>query len=538
MKISGNLIDIFSREVYPAEILVNRGIITDVKRISYPVEYFILPGLIDSHIHIESSMVTPGSFASAAVSRGTTSVVSDPHEIGNVMGIEGVRYMIEDAAKVPLKYNFGAPSCVPATLFETSGDIIDRNGIESLMKMPEIKFLAEVMNYPGVINNDPEVLAKIEIAKKYKKPVDGHAPGLAGEDLKKYIAAGITTDHECTTIEEARAKINLGMKVLIREGSAARNLDALKQLIGTNPDMVMLCSDDLHPEMLMRRHIDKLVAKLLNEGFNLFDVIRTCTLNPARHYNLNAGLLKPGDPADFIIVRDYMTMELMETWINGVKVFGDEKVQFIYRGSDSVNKFNCSEIGKEDIKVSGRLGRMRVIEARDGELITGESSVETGDSESLDFDTESDILKIVVKERYNDSPPSVAFIRGFGLKAGAFASSIAHDSHNIICIGTNDRDIVTAVNKVVEMKGGLSVAMCSNIDSLQLNIGGIMSDQPVEKVAAAYEMLSKKVKILGCKMSAPFMTLSFMALPVIPALKLSDRGLFDVRQFRIVPLFL
>ena len=537
MKITGQLIDIHSREIYPAEITVKVSIIEKIERVdSAPLRY-IMPGLIDAHIHIESSMVTPGSFARAAVSRGTTAVVSDPHEIANVLGIKGVRYMIDDASGVPLKFYFGAPSCVPATSFESSGAKIDSTGIKELLELPSIKYLAEMMNYPGVIYNDPEVMKKLEIAKRMKKPVDGHAPGLTGDSLKKYISAGIVTDHECTTIEEAREKILLGMMILIREGSAARNLDELKELYKTDPGKIMLCSDDLHPEMLMNRHINKLVAKLISEGYDLFDVIRSCTLNPAVHYNLECGLLKPGDQADFIITDDYHKMDITETWIDGVKVFDNDKVLFDYTGATAINNFKTSEIKIQDLAVIADGRKLKVIEAFDGDLKTSEKTVAVNRGEHVRVNLGSDILKIVVKDRYRNLPVAVGFIKGFGLKSGAFASSVAHDSHNIISVGTTDYDIVNAVNEVIKMKGGLAVADGNYISSLSLPVAGIMSDQPVEEVASAYEQLSEKVRSCGCKMSAPFMTLSFMALLVIPELKLSDQGLFSVREFKIVPLF-
>jgi len=537
MKITGQLIDIHSREIYPVEITVKVSIIEKIERVdSAPLRY-IMPGLVDAHIHIESSMVTPGSFARAAVSRGTTAVVSDPHEIANVLGIKGVRYMIDDASGVPLKFYFGAPSCVPATSFESSGAKIDSTGIKELLELPSIKYLAEMMNYPGVIYNDPEVMKKLEIAKRMKKPVDGHAPGLTGDSLKKYISAGIVTDHECTTIEEAREKILLGMMILIREGSAARNLDELKELYKTDPEKIMLCSDDLHPEMLMNRHINKLVAKLISEGYDLFDVIRSCTLNPAVHYNLECGLLKPGDQADFIITDDYHKMDITETWIDGVKVFDNDKVLFDYTGATAINNFKTSEIKIQDLAVIADGRKLKVIEAFDGDLKTSEKTVAVNRGEHVRVNLGSDILKIVVKDRYRNLPVAVGFIKGFGLKSGAFASSVAHDSHNIISVGTTDYDIVNAVNEVIKMKGGLAVADGNYKSSLSLPVAGIMSDQPVEEVASAYEQLSEKVRSCGCKMSAPFMTLSFMALLVIPELKLSDQGLFSVREFKIVPLF-
>jgi adenine deaminase len=537
MIITGKLIDIHSRQIYPAKVTVKGLFIEKIEGVESAPEHFIMPGLIDAHIHIESSMVTPGSFAKAAVSRGTTAVVSDPHEIANVMGITGIRYMINDASKVPLKFFFGAPSCVPATKFESSGANIDSVAIKEIMALPEIKYLAEMMNFPGVIYNDTEVRKKIEIALKYNKPVDGHAPGLTGEHLRKYVSAGITTDHECTTIDEAREKISLGMKVIIREGSAAKNLDHLKELFKTVPEMIMLCSDDLHPEMLRKQHINALVAKLISEGFDVFDVIRSCTINPTLHYGLETGLLKPDHPADFIIVEDLKKMNIEETWINGEKVFEKNKVLFEYKGADTINNFNSSEIKTDDIRVTAAGSKLRVIEAFDGNLITKELIVNAVKGNVIGSDTKSDILKIVVKDRYKNLAPAIGFITGFGLKSGAFASSVAHDSHNIICVGTNDRDITDAVNEVIRMQGGLAVAERQKKYSLPLPVAGIMSDQPVEIVAATYEMLSEKVKSNGCIMSAPFMTLSFMALLVIPELKLSDSGLFDGREFNHVPLF-
>ncbi len=537
MNITGQLIDIHKRQIYPAEITVSNRLISRIVRLESAPDKYILPGFTDAHIHIESSMVTPGSFAMAAVSRGTTAVVSDPHEIANVLGIPGIKYMINDAARVPLKFFFGAPSCVPATTFESSGATINSEDIRQILELAEIKYLAEMMNFPGVIYDDIEVWKKIEIAHRLNKPIDGHAPGLRGDQLKKYVSAGITTDHECTTLEEAREKLALGMKILIREGSAAKNLDELKDLFRTDPEKIMLCSDDLHPEMLAKRHIDKLVVKLITEGFDLFDVIRSCTINPALHYGLNTGLLQPGQPADFIIVDDFRSMNIIETWINGEKVYKKNKVLFNYVKSGPVNNFNCTEIKTENIEISANGRKLSIIEAFDGDLTTKEIIAEVHKGKIFESDLRSDILKIVVKDRYRDMPPAVGFIRGFGLKSGAFASSVAHDSHNIICAGTNDPDIVTAINEVIRMKGGLAVANGNKINSLPLPVAGIMSDEPVSIIASAYEKLSDLVKSSGSQMSAPFMTLSFMALLVIPELKLSDRGLFDGRKFKHVSLF-
>jgi len=538
MKVRGQIVDVLNRRIFPGCINISGNIIDNITEEKSAQEQYILPGLIDAHIHIESSMVTPGSFALAAVSRGTTAVISDPHEIANVLGMKGIRFMISDASRVPLKFFFGAPSCVPATSFESSGATINSHDILELLSMPEIKYLAEMMNYPGVIFDDREVAKKLTIAKQFYKPVDGHAPGLSGESLRKYISAGITTDHECTTLEEAKEKISLGMKVLIREGSASGNLDNLKDLYRTNPDMVMLCSDDLHPEMLVNQHINKLVARLISEGFDIFDVVKSCTFNPAIHYNLATGSLQPGFPADLIITDDYKKMDILETWIDGKKIYEKGRVLFDYKCEVHLNNFNSSEINAWNVKVSSAGGKLRVIEAFDGDLRTRETVVHINKQGHIEADIKTDILKIIVKDRYGDLPPAIGFIRGFGLKSGAFASSVAHDSHNIICIGTNDNDIIGAVNEIVRMKGGLSVVSNGKTDSLPLPVAGIMSDKTVEFVASEYQNLSEKVKSMGCKMSAPFMTLSFMALLVIPELKLSDKGLFDGNNFCFVPLFI
>ena len=537
MKVTGRLVDIHSREIYPVVVTIVEDRIADISRTDSAPEVYVMPGLTDAHIHIESSMITPGAFASTAVKHGTVAAVSDPHEIANVVGKRGVEFMIEDGKRVPMKFYFGAPSCVPATAFESSGSVIDSSGVKEMLLRPEIHFLSEMMNFPGVIYGDPEVSAKLNIAKAMGKVIDGHAPGLRGEALGKYVAAGISTDHECSTIEEAREKIVLGMKILIREGSAAKNLDALKLLFKTDPSMLMLCSDDLHPEMLQKGHVNLLVSRLINEGFNIFDVIRSVTLNPKEHYGLDTGLLRPGDKADFIIVDSLEQMKVKETWIDGKRVYSDGTVQFEYRPGPSINNFNCSRITAEAIQVNRVKGRVQVIEAFDGSLETKRLLVETKGKGIVEPDLNQDILKIVVKERYEDSRPAIGFIKGFGLKSGAFASSIAHDSHNIIAVGTNDADIVAAINEIVRHKGGLSVSVNGEISSLALDIAGIMTTRSCAELASDYLILSDLVRSLGCKMSAPFMTLSFMALLVIPELKISDRGLFDVMQFQPVPLF-
>jgi adenine deaminase len=538
MEICGKLVDIHSRNIYPAIVTVERDRIKGISKTENAPDVYILPGLTDAHIHIESSMITPGAFASTAVRHGTVAVVSDPHEIANVLGIGGVDFMIKDGNQVPMKFYFGAPSCVPATSFERSGAVIDSKGVEELLGRPEILFLSEMMNFPGVIFSDPEVSEKISLAKSAGKPVDGHAPGLSGEDLKKYVAAGISTDHECSTIEEAIEKINLGMKILMREGSAARNLNALKNLYNRYAGMIMLCSDDLHPEMLQNGHINLLISKLITEGYDKFDVIRSATINPKEHYGLDTGLLRKGEKADFIVVGSLEKMNVLETWIEGQPVYSGGTVMFEYKPLGAVNNFHCGNISSEQIMVKREEGRMRVIEAYDGSLETKQIFIDPeGKSDLVLPLLDQDILKIVVKERYNDAPAATGFIKGFGLKNGAFASSVAHDSHNIICVGTNDSDIVAAINEVVRHRGGLSVAVDGVISSLPLDIAGIMTSSSCDEVAGDYLHLSNLVRSLGCPLAAPFMTLSFMALLVIPELKISDQGLFDGIKFSPVPLF-
>ena len=537
MKVYGQLVDIHKRNIYPAVISIGKGKIENVERIPSAPDIYIIPGLIDSHIHIESSMITPGAFALTAVRHGTCGVVSDPHEIANVLGTEGVEFMIEDGNKVPLNFYFGAPSCVPATDFESNGAVLDHNIISKLLGREEIKYLSEMMNYPGVINGNDEVIKKLEFAKKVGKPIDGHAPGLSGVMLRKYVQAGISTDHECSNLNEAKEKISMGMKILIREGSAAKNLNALKKLFTTDPEMIMLCSDDLHPEMLQKGHINKLIARLISEKYDLFDVIRSATINPSKHYNLNAGLLRKGDSADFILVDSPETMNVHETWIKGEKVFADGKILFSYDAGSGINKFNCRSIKEHDIKIKSNNGDIRIIIATDGELLTRETRITFGSSEYINPDINRDILKIVVKDRYKDLPPAVGFIKGFGLKRGAFASCIAHDSHNIISIGTNDKDIVTFINEIIRLHGGLAVSSGKTVNSLELNIGGIMTTRSCNEIALDYDNLNQLVNSFGCTMKAPFMTLSFMALLVIPDLKIGDQGLFDVNKFELVSLF-
>ncbi len=537
MNIAGKIIDVHTRRIYPGIITISGGRIESITETEKSPDHFIMPGLADAHVHIESSMLVPSHFAVAAVRHGTVAVVTDPHEIANVLGRDGVNFMLENAENVPVKIVFGAPSCVPATSSESAGARISSSDIQEMIGEGRVKFLAEMMNFPGVVYNDAEVHHKLEAARNAGIPIDGHAPGLTGEELKKYISAGISTDHECTSIEEALEKISGGMKILIREGSAAKNLDILAPLISYYPDKVMLCTDDLHPETLLRGHINNLVSRLISMDYNLFDVIRAASVNTFEHYGISAGTLKTGDPADLIIVDDPQTMNVLQTWIDGKCVFDGEKPLFSPGEIIKINKFKCTRVLPDEIRVINEGGKIHLIVARNGELTTDADIVTAGEGDFVTSRPEEDILKIVVKERYNDKPPAVGFIRGFGIKSGAMASSVAHDSHNIIAVGTNDRDIVAAINLIVDAGGGMSVVSEEVSEILKLPVAGIMSDLPVTAMASRYERLSETARGLGCRLDAPFMTLSFMALLVIPKLKMSDRGLFDGLIFKHIPLF-
>ena len=538
-KIKGRIIDIPKKRIYSGEITLQDGKITNIKAMDHDVKTYILPGFVDAHIHIESSMLIPSEFAKMAVVHGTVATVSDPHEIGNVLGIDGVKYMIENGKKVPFKFFFGAPSCVPATTFETAGATIDADGIRTLLEMEEVPYLAEMMNYPGVIFQDEMVMEKIKIAHELGKPVDGHAPGLRGEDIKKYVAAGISTDHECFTAEEALEKIKLGMKILIREGSAARNFEALIPLAKDYSDQMMLCSDDKHPDDLVLGHINELVARAIAKGHDLFDILKMVCINPVEHYQLPVGLLRIGDPADFILTDDLENFKIKATFINGVQVSEGAESKIESVASTIVNNFHTHPKQVEDFNLAAASETIRVIEAINGELVTNSfhtpTTIENGMAVS---NPEKDILKMAVVNRYEDAPPAIAFINGFQLKEGAIASCVGHDSHNIIAVGCDDASICQAVNAIIEHKGGISAVCDGKTSVLPLPIAGIMTNQDGKEVAAAYSQIDTCVKTqLGSQLRAPFMTLSFMALLVIPELKLSDKGLFDGKVFKFANLF-
>lgn len=538
MKFRGNIVDVENRTILKGEITVEGNKIIKITTLDIVPNQYIIPGFIDAHVHVESSMLIPSEFARLAVKHGTVATISDPHEIGNVLGKEGVEYMVGNGVKTPFKFYFGVPSCVPATTFETAGAEIDLEDIRELFKLPNVNYLAEMMNYPGVLNRDPLVMDKIQLAKDLGKKVDGHAPGLRGELAKKYIEAGIETDHECFTKEEALDKLKYGMKILIREGSAAKNFEALWSLIDEFPMEVMLCSDDKHPNDFIEGHINQLVARAIAKGCDLYNVLRAACLNPIEHYNMNVGQLRVGDSADFCIVEDLKDFKVSHTIIDGELVFENGEVKFPRVASEVPNKFNRNPIQLSDLKVEAEDSDVRVIVVEDGQLVTGETSVKLkNDNGELHSDVEKDILKMVVVNRYGDTPIAKAFVKNFGLKKGAIASCVAHDSHNIIAVGASDEDLMNAINVVIKEKGGISLADRENVEVLPLPVAGIMTTENGEVVAEKYELLDKKSKELGSKLSAPYMTLSFCALLVIPQLKLSDKGLFDGSSFKFVSLY-
>jgi adenine deaminase len=544
--ITGNLVDCFKREIYPVSIYISQNVISSIQRLSPTSDYthlpYILPGFIDAHIHIESSMLVPSEFARLAVVHGTIATVSDPHEIANVCGLEGVDFMISNGQTVPFKFYFGAPSCVPATAHETAGAKLDSREVEELLDRTEIKYLSEMMNFPGALHGDPEVMKKINAALVRGKPIDGHAPGLRGEEAGKYIARGITTDHECFTKEEALDKLGFGMKIIIREGSAAKNFEALIDLLHDYPDKMMFCSDDKHPDSLVEGHINQLCARAIRKGIDLFKVLQAACINPVLHYKLDTGLLREGDPADFILTPDLKDFNIAETWINGSKV-AENGVSLISnidnqsKKTETVNQFDCSPKEPSDFMIQA-VERDEyaypIIEAYDGQLITGKYAGQPIKEDGYWVsDPSTDILKIMVVNRYTNAPIAKAFIRNIGLKQGALASSVAHDSHNIVAVGVDDESICNAVNLVIAHKGGVS-CVTDNLEMiLPLPVAGLMSNDDGYKVADLYTMIDRAAKDAGSTLSAPFMTLSFMALLVIPHLKLSDKGLFDGDTFEL-----
>ena len=535
---TGNIVDVVNRRVYPGQVNVRAGVIHSIEEVSGPFSNYLLPGFVDAHVHVESSMLVPSEFARLAVVHGTVATVSDPHEIANVLGLEGIRYMLDSAAQVPLKIAFGASSCVPATHFDRAGATLGPAEVGKLLDDPRIRYLSEMMNFPGVLAGDTDVLAKIAAAKSRGKPVDGHAPGLRGEAAAKYIAAGISTDHESRQYDEALFKLQHGMKCQIREGSAAKDFDALHPLIPLYPSECMFCSDDKHPHELVEGHINALVRRAVAHGYDLFDVLQVACVNPVRHYGLSVGLLQPGDPADFIEVANLVDFVPGRVWIDGILVAQDGTTKIARVSPPIENRFETPLCSPDLLHVAAQHGKLQVIEAIEGQLITRKLLVEPKIvCHEVVTDVTRDILKMVLINRYGGGPPAIAFVKNFGLKRGAIASSVSHDSHNVIAVGVDDESLCRAINLIIEAKGGVSVVGPDAGALLPLPIAGLMSDRDGYEVAREYARLDGLAKSLGATLSAPFMTLSFMALLVIPELKLGPCGLFDVNQFHPVNLF-
>lgn len=538
---TGYIVDIENRQTYPGTIVCDKGRITEIRREKSVPDgsLYYLPGMTDAHIHIESSMMTPANFSKIAVTHGVVSSVSDPHEIVNVLGIKGLDFMSENGSMSRFRFYWGLPSCVPSSGLESAGAVIDAEMTAGLMRREDVWYLAEMMNYPGVISGDTEVMEKIAAAKEAGKPVDGHAPGVMGDDLVRYASAGISTDHECSTAEEARQRIGLGMKVIVREGSAARNFDALATVIAEHPESCMLCSDDKHPDDLVEGHIDDMVRRGLTKGIPIWSLLRAAVINPVEHYGMDTGLMRAGDNATFIAVDNLADFNVRQTVIDGFVVYDaaadglDERALMVGQPSqETPNNFNAARITPADIALTvPPEGKARVIVAYDGELRTGHETVPVGQL------SDGSIQKIVVYNRYGNGTPQTGFIKGFGITDGAIGASIAHDSHNIVAIGSDDAEITKVINAIIDTKGGVAVSDRSGVELLPLPIAGILSDKPAEEISAKYRVLDAKAKEMGCRLKAPFITMAFMALPVIPSLKLTDKGLVDVDRFDFTDIF-
>lgn len=543
--VCGNIVDVVSRRIYPGKVTICNGRIADIVELETDEcknGVYILPGFVDSHIHIESTLMVPQNYARMAVANGVVAAVCDPHEIANVLGVEGIEFMISSSKGARFNFNYTVPSCVPSTNFETAGAVIDAKAVQELICREEIVALAEVMNVPGVIYGDPDLAGKIQAAKDAGKPIDGHAPKVAGELLEKYIGAGITTDHECVSLEEARAKLGLGMNIIIREGSAACDFDPLYPLIAEYPGKTLFCSDDMYPDDIESiGYINGMVRRSVAKGMPLWETLESASVTPVRHYKLKSGLLQKGDQADFIIVDNLEDFNILSTYVQGKEVYSADKgvveENFICSGHDflpdSLNKFCATEVTPQQLQVKWEDKELKVMVAEEGSLITGITHIKPEQDIDGNVITSVDegIAKIVVYDRYTQSVPQVAYIKGFGLKEGALASTIAHDSHNIIAVGSNDKDLAAAINSLIEEQGGIVVCNGEKMEILPLPVAGLMTNLHPQDVAVKHKALKRLAAEIGCPFKAPFMTLSFMALPVIPDLKLTDMGLFDVETF-------
>jgi len=537
-RVSGNIVDALNSVIYAGTMVIKDGKIAAIEKEFVTYNTFIVPGLVDAHVHIESSMLVPAEFARLAAIHGTVAAVADPHEIANVLGVEGIDFMLENGKRQGFKFYFGAPSCVPSNRLETTGAAIGLKEVQELLARNEIKFLGEVMNFQGVVNGDIEVMSKLALAKQYGKRIDGHAPGLRGDDLSMYVDAGISTDHEVSDKEEGCDKIQKGMMIQIREGSAARNFNELVSLLRDHPSSCMFCSDDKHPYDLVKGHINEHVHGALDRGIDPFKVFRCASINPVKHYGLSVGLLQKGDPADFLVVDDLKNFNILKTYINGKLAAENGEPLLKSLPSTAPNNFNADPKAPSDFGVRASGGIANVILAMDGSLKTGKLRIFPHVKDGfVRADPQRDILKMVVVNRYYDAPPAVAFVKNFGFKKGAIASSVAHDSHNIICVGVSDEDIKRAVNLVIENAGGIAAACSEFMECLPLPVAGLMSGKDGFEVAKKYRQLDSLAKTLGTGMQAPFMTLSFMSLLVVPQLKLSNLGLIDTTKMEFTSLF-
>ncbi len=544
--VRGKVLNVFTGNIEKGEVVIEKDRVSCIGKNlkadeTYDFsEYFILPGFIDAHIHIESSMVSPSHFARTVLPHGTTAVVTDPHEIANVSGIEGIDFMLKDSEASPMKLFFTAPSCVPSTNFETSGSVMNVDDIRKLLQRPSCVGLGEVMNFPGVVSGDPQLLSKIKAAKDAGKIVDGHSPGLTGPNLCKYVKAGTQSDHECTQSDEASEKMKLGMRIMIREGSVMKNMNSLINIVNirTEPNC-MLVSDDLHPgDMLKEGHIDRLLKKAVALGADPASAVRMVTINPARYFNLkDIGAIAPGYIADMVVVKDMRDFEVLAVFADGKLVAKDGKPLFETNPFPPTEKIKSSvkvqPFGPVSFKVSAeKKSKVRVIDVPNGKT-EAELECRLG---QLQPDIENDILPLVVVERHKRTGNiGKTFVKGFCLRGGALASTVAHDSHNIICVGANYVDMAYAVNTLEKMGGGMVVVKDNHIvESLELPIAGLMSRETVEHVDDKMKTLNSAAQNLGCKLVAPFMEMSFLALPVIPKLKLTDKGLVDVEKFEFV----
>jgi adenine deaminase len=547
---NARLVNVFSGEVHPADVAIAEGYIVGIGPYAGREEIdlegrFLCPGFIDGHVHLESAMVHPAEFARAVVPRGTTTVIADPHEIANVLGLEGVHYLLEETARLPLNVYLMAPSCVPASPLETAGAEITASDIAVLLKEERVLGLAEVMNFPGVLDRVPEVLQKLRAAAG--RPVDGHAPGLSGKDLCAYVAAGIGSDHECTTLQEALEKLRLGMAIMIREGSTAHNLEELLPLVMSgNASRCFFVSDDRHPaDLLAHGHMDDILRRArARELLPPVVLIQMATLNAARYFRLwDLGAVAPGYRADLVVLDDLESFSVGMVFKDGRLVARDgallEGVLPVARALPP-STFRVPDLHPGRFRIPMQGSRVRTIGVVPRQIWTQalveEATVQDG---FVVADPQRDLLKIAVVERHRGSGRiGLGLVKGFGLKYGAIASSVAHDSHNIVAVGCSDEELALAVSEVVRLRGGQVVVAGKRVlEALPLPIAGLMSDRPLEEVRRQVDRLNQAARGLGCALEAPLMTMAFMALVVIPELKLSDRGLVDVQAFSVVPLF-